>query len=234
MADERTYIKVHDGMPDHPKIDGLSDAAFRLLVTMWCWSSRHLTDGRVPAATWSKRGSARARGELMTAGLVEQAPDGALLLHDYLEHQRSADEVAALREKRRLAGSKGGKAKANALALAKQTDSKSVPESETDTEVLQKSLSDDPDIRSAFVEFWSIYPRRTGKRGAESEFTRAVKRSSVDAVLTGAKRYRDDPNRSDEFTKHPSTWLHNDCWGDDPLPGRASVRNEDDPMGWAR
>ena len=44
-ADRRTYITVHDGMPEHPKVDALSDKAFRALVGLWCWCSRNLTDG---------------------------------------------------------------------------------------------------------------------------------------------------------------------------------------------
>lgn len=106
MADLRTYIRVHDGMPDHPKVDGLSDAAFRLLVTTWCWCSRHLTDGRVPAATWKKRGTPKARRELAAAGLVEEV-DGAVQMHDYLEHQRSAEEVREIREARGKGGALG-------------------------------------------------------------------------------------------------------------------------------
>jgi hypothetical protein len=107
MADVRTYIKVHDGMPDHPKVDGLSDKAFRLLVESWCWCSRHLTDGRIPAATWRKRGSPKARKELLDAGLVEQADDGAFVMHDYLEHQRSAEQVKHAREAKGRGGSYG-------------------------------------------------------------------------------------------------------------------------------
>jgi hypothetical protein len=101
--DERTYIRVHDGMPDHPKIDGLSDRAFRLLVETWCWCSRHLTDGRVPTTTWVKRGTPKARAELMAAGLADSR-DGYVQMHDYLEHQRSAEEVAEIREARSAAG----------------------------------------------------------------------------------------------------------------------------------
>lgn len=103
MPDPRTYIRVHDGMPDHPKVDPLSDKAFRLLVGCWCWSSRHLTDGAMPAAAWRKRGTAKARKELIAAGLVEETPDG-MRFHDYLEHQRSAKEV----EEFRAAKGKGG------------------------------------------------------------------------------------------------------------------------------
>lgn len=139
--DERTYIRVHDGMPDHPKIDGLSDSAFRLLVTMWCWCARHHTDGHIPAGTWAKRGTSRARRELAVAGLVKPS-DGSVVMHDYLEHQRSAAEIAALREKRRTAGRKGGQSRANGQANAnqmldqvpKQNGGKAQPETDTETE----------------------------------------------------------------------------------------------------
>jgi general stress protein YciG len=142
--DQRTYITVHDGMPEHPKVEPLSDAAFRLLVTTWCWCSRQLTDGQVPSAVWLKRGTAKTRAELRNAGLVEDTP-GGVLMHDYTEHQRTADEVAELREKRAEAGRKGGLAKAAAQAtaskpvasaspVAKQTASKPLAESETDTD----------------------------------------------------------------------------------------------------
>jgi hypothetical protein len=150
MADSRTYIKVHDGMPDHPKIDGLSDAAFRLLVTTWCWCSRHLTDGHVPAATWKKRGTARTRGQLVAAGLVEEVT-GGVRMHDYLQHQRSADEVAELRRKKQEAGSKGGRTRAanqaDAKQVLKQTPSKPQAEaqakSNTETEeVLRTSQTE--------------------------------------------------------------------------------------------
>jgi hypothetical protein len=141
VPDDRTYIRLHDGMPDHPKIEGLSDRAFRLLIDTWCWCSRHLTDGKVPAKVWTKRGTPASRRELTEAGLAEQVGD-TILMHDYLEHQRSADEVAEMRAKRAEAGRKGGKAKARNLASAKasakqvpkQTGSKSVPSTETDTD----------------------------------------------------------------------------------------------------
>lgn len=140
--DQRTFITVHDGMPEHPKVEPLSDAAFRLMVETWCWCARQLTDGHMPAAIWTRRSTAEARQELIDAGLVE-VTDSGVSMHDYTEHQRTAAEVAALREKRADAGRRGGLAKAsNALAsaspVAKQTasnlPSKSLADTETDTE----------------------------------------------------------------------------------------------------
>jgi HNH endonuclease len=92
--DERTYITVHDGMPDHPKIDGLSDTAFRLLVTMWCWCSRHKTDGRIPPAALREFRRRRAVTALVSAGLVHrrggecarcpESEPGGYVVHDFL------------------------------------------------------------------------------------------------------------------------------------------------------
>lgn len=106
MRDERTYIRVHDGMPDHPKIEALSDKAFRLLMERWCWCARHRTDGRVPMTVWAKAGSASARRELVRAGLVEEHVEH-VEMHDYLEHQRSAAEITDLLDKKRRAGTLG-------------------------------------------------------------------------------------------------------------------------------
>lgn len=102
MADDgRTYIRVHDGMPDHPKVDALSDRAFRVLVETWCWCSRHLTDGRVPRNAWDRRATPKVRRELVAAGLVEDlGPDG-VAMHDYLVHQRSRAEVEVKTTERR-------------------------------------------------------------------------------------------------------------------------------------
>jgi hypothetical protein len=105
MADDRTYIKVHDGIEEHPKILPLSDGAFRLLMTTWCWCSKYLTDGHVPAAIWARRGTPKQRRELVTAGLVEETPAG-VLMHDYLDHQRSAAQVDEIKGARAAAATK--------------------------------------------------------------------------------------------------------------------------------
>lgn len=169
--DDRTFITLHDGMPENPKVEALSDAAFRLLIETWCWCSRNETDGLVAAASWRKRGSERSRQELLDAGLACEQDNGDVQMHDYLEHQRSSAEIRELREKRRAAGKAGGKAKASALANGKQAaskalasaranakqvpskplasalangkqnDSKPLAETDTDTELLETSSS---------------------------------------------------------------------------------------------
>ena len=69
-------------------------------------------------------------------------------------------------------------------------------------------------------EFWSVYPRRAVKDAARKAWAKARARAPQQTIIDGATRYRDDPNREAEFTAHPSTWLNQGRWDDDPLPAR--------------
>lgn len=72
-----------------------------------------------------------------------------------------------------------------------------------------------------FDTFWGIYPRRVGKRTAQTAFTRACSRAPVEVILAGAKQLAQDPNLPAlKFVPHPTTWLNRNGWDDDPLPPR--------------
>jgi hypothetical protein len=135
-----TWIKVDDLFPDHPKFMPLTDRAFRLVVETWCWSSRHLKDGAMPAAVWARQGTKKAREEVIAAGLIDVDDQGNVTIHDYLDHQRSAEEVLAARERNAINGRKGGLAKAkqspsNLLSKTlSEGSSQSVAESETEAD----------------------------------------------------------------------------------------------------
>jgi hypothetical protein len=81
-----------------------------------------------------------------------------------------------------------------------------------------------PATAAPFDRFWTAYPRHEGKRTALAAFERACRRADPEAIVAGALRYRNDPNREGQFTAHPSTWLNRDGWDDDPLPPRAGRR----------
>ncbi len=123
--DTRTYITVHDGLPEHPKVEGLSDKAFRALIEFWCYCSKNMTDGKVSEKAWRKRATPKVRAELLENGNAVPDADGdGIRMHDYLKHQRSRADVEALRLKRASAGALGGKRSAEARAEARWTDSK--------------------------------------------------------------------------------------------------------------
>jgi hypothetical protein len=147
MADDRTYIKLHDGMPENHKIVGLSDAGFRLYIEALCWCSRNQSDGKMPPAALRRLGSVKAQKEIGAAGLLHVDERGNWVIHDYLEHQRSKEQIEAMKEQRRSAGRSGGLAKAKrdakqvAKQTAKQNGGKSVADTETDTEELDRTSS---------------------------------------------------------------------------------------------
>ena len=79
-----------------------------------------------------------------------------------------------------------------------------------------------------FDEFWKEYPRKLDKAKATRAFASALTRASLEDILAGVIRYRNDPNRLDEFTKYPASWLNADSWENGPLPedSRAKKRRE--------
>ena len=119
--DKRVYITVTNDMPENAKIEALSDKAFRCLITLWCWCSRNESDGKVPKSVWLKRTTPKARTELLIE-MVEPINASNFYMHDYLEHQRSKAEIAALRATRAKAGSLGGKRSAQSRARDKWED----------------------------------------------------------------------------------------------------------------
>ena len=80
-----------------------------------------------------------------------------------------------------------------------------------------------------FKEFWKEYPRKLDRVKALKAFNSALNRATFEDILAGAIKYKNDPNRLDEFTKYPATWLNADAWENGPLPEdkRATKRREE-------
>jgi hypothetical protein len=74
------------------------------------------------------------------------------------------------------------------------------------------------DIETGFTQFWAVYPKKDDKPLAKRSFIKALDRATLEIIIAGAERYRDDPNREQAFTKNPSTWLNADAWENGPLP----------------
>jgi hypothetical protein len=84
----------------------------------------------------------------------------------------------------------------------------------------EQSKKKNIDIEQGFTQFWSVYPKKDDKPLAKRSFEKALDRATLDIIIAGAERYRDDPNREALFTKNPSTWLNADAWENGPLPSR--------------
>ncbi|WP_336791641.1 helix-turn-helix domain-containing protein [Gordonia malaquae] len=73
-----------------------------------------------------------------------------------------------------------------------------------------------------FEEWWTAYPKRSGKGQARTAYRAALKKVSAGELLAGAERYRDDRNRKPDYTKNASTWLNGECWADEVEVAKAS------------
>ena len=94
------------------------------------------------------------------------------------------------------------------------------------------AVADAPaEVEDRFDEFWEVYPRKKEKKRAQSAWKSAVKREPAEGIIAAAKNYaqeRKNVKDGEQFTKHASTWLNNDCWEDyRTSPVKSS------PMFWA-
>lgn len=78
-----------------------------------------------------------------------------------------------------------------------------------------------------FAEFYSAFPLKKARRKAAMAYAAALKRAPAPTLLQGALRYAQERAHEDQnFTKHPATWLNQDCWLDEPVSrGTTGGRN---------
>lgn len=101
-----SYVAIDDHFPEHQKVDGLHDRAFRFHVTALCYCGRNLTDGHISAkavkvvAAIMGTQPRRWANELVAARLWkrDEAGDG-FWIHDYLKYNPSAEEVKVRKER---------------------------------------------------------------------------------------------------------------------------------------
>jgi hypothetical protein len=96
-----TWVKIDDSFPNHPKIVGLSDKAFRIHISGLCYCGTYLTDGFVPMTIAARFANEDMQYivELTKAGLWREAPqDNGFHIHDYLAHQTSKTQVEEKRQ----------------------------------------------------------------------------------------------------------------------------------------
>lgn len=197
------WVKLDDGFAHHPKVLMLSDAAFRAHIDALCYAAKYETDGLIPDVVAA---NGPVREELISSGLWESGT-AAVRIHDYLVYNPSRSEKERKRNGSRTvrASREGDGLGTGGLGLGGEEPEKG---------------------GEPFEAFWAIYPRKVGKPRARTAFNQALRQFLAEDIIAGAKRYAEDPNREDEFTAHPTTWLHRDGWNDAPLPKRKQRKHE--------
>jgi hypothetical protein len=221
-----TFFRVSDCFWSSPKTVLLSDAAVALWVRAGSYCGQHLTDGHVPRGIIRLFQSADAVAkELVAAGLWVEVDEG-FQFHDWTDYNRDSSAVKRDRELSRERQRKWAARKRESNAVSDEL----LTEEERESNVVDgggmerngKERKDSLEKKETeFDVFWKTYPRKVGKQAALKAWKAAVRLTDGDTIIAGARRLRDDPNREQQFTPHPATWLNQGRWDDEPLPARA-------------
>lgn len=109
MADKRAYAKFDVGYLDNPKVGPLleDDRPYAVILhaASILYAAQHLTDGvvRVKALLRKTGATSDDVAALVSAGLWIELGDGTAQIHDYLEHNRSAEQAKQATVKARIA-----------------------------------------------------------------------------------------------------------------------------------
>lgn len=195
--DPRPFVTYPLNYTGHPRIESLSDGAFRAFHEMNDYSRVHGLDGDIPIAVARKRWPSKVLVELTTGiddrPLVYLGLD-AYVIRSYSEHQFTTADADALRTARAEAGRKGGEAKArarqaagNGVASASRDGKQILPESESESE--SEDLTTKTSERQSSGERASVptdaveVPEMTKRLASQAGIT------SLQAVVEAARKH---------------------------------------------
>lgn len=112
-----TWANFDDNFADHPKVSGLTDGAFRLHTSGILYCARYLTNGVVPVSQVP-----RLTPTYKSAYVTELCGGGDPLwhlesdgyhIHDYLQWNRSREQILSERRRKSEAGRRGARRRWN-------------------------------------------------------------------------------------------------------------------------
>jgi len=246
MTDSREFIKLDVAYLTNPKVVRLLvvKRPLAVLVHLECiaYCRRHRSNGIVPAVVAERAVIGATRHDVraaVDAELLIDRGDGTLEVHDYLEHQQSAEQIEAAS----LAGKKAAETRwSRASRNADRTTSRNADRiadgnAEESREEKRTTKTSSPAAPAtvrlppgAFDQFWQLYPKKVGKDAARKAFTTAVRRAGLEPIVLGVKRYAADPNLPErQYVPNPATWLNQGRWDDEPCAPRTNGRPPERP-----
>lgn len=107
--DKRPYIAVTNELFRHPKFVRLTDKAKVHLLELWGYCNEYKTNGIVHESILNGKGAAVSK-VLRDIGWVDQTTEPDMFyMHDYLDHQKSKEQIETAKTAKATSGSTGGK-----------------------------------------------------------------------------------------------------------------------------
>lgn len=196
--------------PEWVFLSPISAQAVRLYLVL-----RKFGDNQTETSFWSRKGLAEALGVKSPRSVDQYTRElvgiGALMVRPRYEGTRqTSNEYTVLTSP-----------PAQNPARVAESCAPGVAESCSLTKTLYEPRpsknSEAHDAPDGFEDFWAVYPRKKEKKRAQTAWKSAVKREPPEGIIAAAKNYAQERNHvkdGEQFTKHASTWLNNDCWED--------------------
>lgn len=192
----------------------LSDSAVSLWVRAGAYSCQHLTDGYISQQVLRVlHGVDEVVDELVQMELWKQV-DGGWVFHDWGEFQETSEAVKTRRERAKERMRKARAAKGSASECSREQ-----PEN-VRANFARSSHNPDPtrpikekNVQADFEAWWNEYPRKVGKKAAETAYRRALKDVDSSVLVTAAKAYaKANADTDQKFIALPTTWLNQGRW----------------------
>lgn len=184
---------------------------------------RCTTHEAAEAVVQSSRSMERRLTKLVEMGVLDRRQDIGHWSDRAYWYTRSAERDYANRVGERVRGNCADRVDVPVVVRPKEEENTyALPYADcgSDTAAPPAVVDRPKSIDEHFESWWQAYPRHVGKKAARRSYEQAVKKGEAThgELLAGALRYRDDPGRSEKYTKHPTTWLNQGCWSDSPTP----------------
>jgi hypothetical protein len=242
---QMAWFKVDDGFYSSMKFLTIPREYQSQAAGLWLlagtWSADKMTDGFVPYQVLDQWiFDSEVINYLIGVGLwIHNEERYGIQFHDWCDYQPTrealeAKSVARSEKNKQNVAKRWNKESTdtNAIRTVYETDTNALPkdtpepEPEPFTSKEVNALSDF-EIRvfdECFEEFWSWYPRKTGKGAARKAYAKALKKKNHIALCHAANRLASDPNLPEkQFIPHPATWLNEERWDDEPYAPRGKT-----------
>lgn len=199
-----SWFRMYSEFATDPKVQMLSEADQRRLTMLFCLRCNgHVTlqDAevtfllRITDSEWEQ-----TKSNFIDKGFIDS--DNKILNWDKRQFvsDSSKNRVAAYRERKKQQSN-------NDVTLQKRKSNAIDTDTDTDTE--QKYI-----YTSEFEQFWTAYPKKTGKDAAFKSWKKLKPR--LDDVMFALSWQRDSKQWSDGYIPNPSTYLNQGRWKDQP------------------
>lgn len=174
--DKRLFMTFPNDFWQHPKIEPLSDGAFRVFVEMNGYSRMQDLDGRIPVSLARRKWKPRSIEELLTTHptrpvLLQHGDD--YVLRDYAQHQETRTEREARVARNTENGRRGGRPRKNPQETHSDTDSDSEPEPTGNPDKTEKKAEIEIELEIEKIPSESL----------SSDAALAAPRPEIDALL---------------------------------------------------